>query len=372
MPRLAAACLLLACNSGGPPSPTPSPSPQASTPATPPPSIIQTGPIKSATLRHTLAQDTWPAALAWSPDATRLATGDDSGLIKIWDPRTAQLLKTIGPYDRRISALAYSQTNQLAAAGLTDLRIWDPTTGAERHRLPGHGDIINHIKFIGDELHAVDLRGSLRRWDPRTGELLGEFEVPTIHSLSSSVSPTGDALAIGGYGDITVLDLPSRAVRFKKDMPRCDDHPGDLMCAGWKQRTVEEFGLDGAPPTLHQESGPRWYVQDLAFSADAARLLLGRADGVAILLDALRGAPLARYSLGDDDSAAVALTPDATTAALGTDIGQLSLFDIPTGRELKLLHEPSSRISALAFAPDAATLAVAGPGPAITLWDLTR
>lgn len=377
--RAAALCLALAaCQTGQAPSvaphpvtrPEPDPSPLKA------PSIritVQTGIVTSARLRHRLTLASSLGELAWSPDAARLAVGDDDGDLKIWDARTGQVALELGKHDRRISALAYAPGGDLiAAAGLTDLRVWDAVTGALVHKLPGHGDIINDLRFVGDELYAVDLRNALRRWDPRGGRELAVLDVPTIHMLSMAIAPGGAALAMGGYGDLELLALPARTSRFKLKMPRCDQAANDLLCAAWKTRQVEEFGHEDSPPATYKENSPQWYVQDLAFSADGTRLLFGRADGVAVLLETTSGEPLARFTVGDDDHAWVALTPDGATAALANHDGLIALFDVATRERLVVVHEPHQIVSGLAFAPDASALAAAGPGPAVTIWDLVR
>lgn len=369
-PLLATA--VLACQTTRPQRQRPEPpAPPITTPAAPTP--VQRGAIESVALRLRLPHHTTPAELAWAPDGAHLATGDDDGLVRIWDPRRDRPTCELPRHERRISALAHSPDGtRLAVAALTDLRVWDLHTGALLQRLPGHGDIISDLRFVGPELYVVDLRNSLRRWDVAAGRVLADLEVPTVHSLSLAISPGATALAIGGYGELELIDLPARTPRFKLTMPRCDHDPGDLLCARWKSRQLEEFGHDGASPTTHKADTPQWYVQDLAFSADGALLLAGRADGVAILIDTTTGKPLARLTLGDDKHAAVALTPDGATAALANRDGQISLWDLATKRQLPITHEPGQPVTALAFSPDATTLAAAGPGPAVTLWDLAR
>jgi len=371
-----------ACHSGQQRSPPPlpvvperAPSPPVIEPAAPVvvPSVVRHGVVKAVSLRARLAHTTWLGELAWAPDGARLATGDDSGVLRVWDARTGQVARELGKHERRISALAYAPDGvRLAAAGLTDLRIWDTDTGAVVHTLAGHGDIIADLRCVGDELYAVDLRNELRRWDLRSGRQIATIAVPTIHSLSLAVAPGGLALALGGYGDIELIDLPGGGSRFKLGMPRCDEQPDDLLCARWRSRQVEEFGYEGGPPSTHKESSPRWYVQDLAFSADGGLLLAGRADGVAILIDAASGKPLARFAVGDDEHAAVALTPDGATVALGNGDGLVTLWDVASRRELRVTHEPRATVAGLAFAPDATALAVAGPGQAVTIWELGR
>merc|ERR1711860_77549 len=50
----------------------------------------------------------WVLALAWSPNETRVASGDKSGKIIIWDPKTGkQVGTTMARHTKFITALAW-------------------------------------------------------------------------------------------------------------------------------------------------------------------------------------------------------------------------------------------------------------------------
>lgn len=382
MRRLALVASLAACQATPPDRPPSEPRPDApvaaeapASPASRPPIAVAVarGRVTAARQRARIPHASWLGALAWSPDAARLATGDDDAHARVLDARTGAALRELPDHERRVSALAWSPDGaRLAVAALTDLRVWDPDTGTLLHRLRGHGDIIVDLRVVGDVLHAVDLRGALKRWDLRTGAALASLEVPTLHKLSLAIAPSADLLAMGGYGDLELLDLATNKLRFKLDSPRCDGEAPDLMCAAWTRTRVEEFGHEGSPPSSHEEERPRWYVQSLAFSADASRLLIGRADGVAVLVDAVAGRPIARITSAADDGVAVALSPDGAAAALASRDGHVLLYDVASKATLAVTHEPGQVFAAVAFAPDAAALAAGGPGQAVTIWDLAR
>jgi WD40 repeat protein len=334
---------------------------------------VQRGAVTGATLRARVVLGSWPGALAWSPDARWVATGDDAGALQVWDARTGAIVREVGRYPRGVSAVAWAADGvRVAAAAAVDLRVWDAREGKELRALPGHGDLVEDLRFVGEELLAVDLRNELRRWDPRGGGPR-TTAVPTIHALRLAISPAGDALAIGGYGDVALLDLASGAQRFAARMPSCADRPGDLLCVNWREVMVEEFPLEpGGSPSLHRERSPNWYVTSLAFSADGSRLAIGRADGVAVVFEVASGRPLVRFVAGADAGAAVALTADGATLAFADRDGRVSLWDVASGKGTPVMHEPGAVAGPVAFAPDDAALAVGGPGQAATIWALGR
>lgn len=67
---------------------------------------------------------------------------------------------------------------------------------------------------------------------------------------------------------------------------------------------------------------------------------------------------------------ALAITPDGTILASGSEDNSIKLWDLATGRELRTLTGHGRRVRALAITPDGKTLASGGGDAAIKLWDL--
>ncbi len=83
-------------------------------------------------------------SLAWSPDGNQLATG--GGVIRIWDTKTGQLIKGFGEDNGYIyteiewlsaNGPLVSLETSIQGAGTTPLRLWDVSTGAVFAELRG-------------------------------------------------------------------------------------------------------------------------------------------------------------------------------------------------------------------------------------------
>jgi WD40 repeat protein len=72
------------------------------------------------------AHRNWTAALAFSPDGTRLLTGGADEMVKLWDLASLQELITLRGHRQGVLAVTFSRSGELAASAGTDgmLRLW--------------------------------------------------------------------------------------------------------------------------------------------------------------------------------------------------------------------------------------------------------
>ncbi len=69
-------------------------------------------------------RDIW--AVAYSPDGTKLATGQNDGTVKLWNAETGELLSTFADHDAAVHAVAFHPDGKLLASGARDgtVRVW--------------------------------------------------------------------------------------------------------------------------------------------------------------------------------------------------------------------------------------------------------
>jgi WD40 repeat protein len=85
-----------------------------------------------------------------------------------------------------------------ASASSDAIRIWSPSTAAQRTVINGGGDVWA-IAFdpAGRSLASASVDGKLNLWDPSTGTKLAEFHGQTQSLISLAFSPDGATLATG-------------------------------------------------------------------------------------------------------------------------------------------------------------------------------
>lgn len=118
-------------------------------------------------------------AVDWHPDGTRVASGSDSGWVRIWSLGSGQPLHDLRATDS-------SQID------------WS----------------VSDVQFVlfspdGHTLTSLTADGTLRTWNPDTGMVLSTFLLPNEPFYAAAVSPDGNKIALGGdTGTIQVIPFP--------------------------------------------------------------------------------------------------------------------------------------------------------------------
>jgi WD40 repeat protein len=62
----------------------------------------------------------WVSSLAFSPDGQQLASGSESGTVRLWDVRTGEQVWSLEGYASGVKSVAFSPDGQLLALGSSD------------------------------------------------------------------------------------------------------------------------------------------------------------------------------------------------------------------------------------------------------------
>ncbi|UCC61798.1 MAG: protein kinase, partial [Anaerolineae bacterium] len=159
-----------------------------------------------------------------------------------------------------------------------------------------------------------------------------------------------------------------------------------VFLIGFAGGTIVLWDLD-TETEIHRLVGHTGLVRDLAFSPDGRKALSGSNDRTVILWDLETGQEIRRFSGHAGWVRAVAFSPDGRTMISGGFVGdfvdavenpgELILWDLETGQEIRRFEGHPSGVQAVAFSPDGGTvLASSGvfgtvfPEYSLILWDL--
>ena len=276
-------------------------------------------------------------AVGWSPDGSRLATADDGGTVRIWNPNTGEPLRHLTCYPSLMLAVAWSATGtRLAAVGTGGtVRVWDPITGAAVTQLTGHPSGVQAVAWSPDGTHlaTAGTDGTARVWDPITGAIHVNLTAHIGRVLALAWSPDGTQLATAG---------------------------GDGTARIWDPTTGE----------IHRQltAHPGW-VLAVAWSPDGTHLATAGTDGTVRLWDPTTGEIHRQLTAHPGGMQAVAWSPDGTRlATAGTD-ATVRIWDPTTGTiHCQLTGHPSG-VLALAWSPDGTYMAAAGDGGTARIWN---
>jgi RNA polymerase sigma factor (sigma-70 family) len=374
-----------------------------------------------------------PRALAFSPDGTLLASGGHDKLVRLADVARGREVRQLRGHEDSVLAVAFSPDGKTLASGGLDrtVRLWDPATGRERARMAGHKAYVLGVAFFpdgktlasvgedeavrlwdvarGTELRALEgpqgsgavalavapdgrllasghTDGLIRLWDPATRQELRHWKANAFYPVSAlAFSPDGKALASGGHGDSSVRlwDPATGQERLPFGGPRNGivwlrfTADGRSVQLGSRDSTVRrwDWAMDRERILV---AGEVAYLNLSWFSPDGrVRASADNEDHTVIVWDdpgSTKGRVLGKHHGG---IAGLALSADGKLLASGGERGEVHLWDVPAGKELRAI-QADEVIGGLAFSPDGKTLATgAGTfaggqlrGPTIRLWDV--
>ena len=151
--------------------------------------------------------------LAFSPDGTRLASGNRDTTVHLWDITDKTELITLRRHTNEPTELAFSPDGKVLASGGADKRVqlWDTTTGKSIGTCTGHISAISGLAFSpdGKTLASGSSDGTIRFWNTQTGEPLSTRITGHIASLKAAtfLKNSSTIAGVGYNGIITLWDL---------------------------------------------------------------------------------------------------------------------------------------------------------------------
>jgi metallo-beta-lactamase class B len=310
-------------------------------------------------------------AIAYSPDGKLLASGGRDNSVRLFDAESGKELRRLIGHARRsykppadgqapldtlitatgeggVNSVAFSPDGKTLASGGWDdtVRLWDVEGGKELHKLAAHKAMVGHVVFSPDGRFLASrggLDGTVRLWDPATGDLLRSFTgLSNInpwrfnHDLALAISPDSKTVATTARREIVVFDSSTGAER--------------------QRIPAHNYGIA------------------LAYSPDGKFLASGGVDdGQDVyslrIWDVASGNELRKCQLPKNEPPTFLVWDPNNNGRLAAVIAEddMHIFDAEAGKEItRIKHYWPSRT---AYTPDGRRLASAGSGPTIRLWD---
>ncbi|MGW7448030.1 nSTAND1 domain-containing NTPase [Kitasatospora sp. NPDC054795] len=295
-----------------------------------------------------------PRSLAFAADGGLLAVGDEQGGIRLWRS-PAGVLSPAGQgagAEWPVDDLPARHLGPVNALGLTpdgatlvsagadrSALVWDLPTRRVTAELRGHPTFVLGLAVGSDNRTVVTSAGisppsgSVLVWDLRRGP---DLAPGPDHPAVTAVAAAGGRAAVGTADGRTAL---------------------------W-----DVTGSSPRPVTVTAPTGRP--VAALAFDRTGRTLVSAGENGVLRILDARDGSLRATTDIGARvEPTAVALSPDGTLLAAGTEDGRL-LTGAPDGTPLHpRWHKDNDRVHAVAFLGDGAVVAFAHDSQYVELLD---
>jgi len=376
--------------------------------------------LPAATRRHPLIRTESPVtALAFSPDGRSLAAGEKGGEVRLWNMTTGKITLSLPwtprlpqPVDanklprldlfapppgkvfdlqsRGVEAVVFSPDGKhLAAAGGTQVRIWEPARERLLHQLRLHSKICMRITgsgfgdgpreaggvlamaFMpeGKTLFSLGKLGEVIFTDVETGKELRQFKTPGRSISGAVLSPDGRRLVTHGTAfDIAVYDTRSgqRLVataghRSGRILSLAFSPDGKLLASGGEDFAVRMWDVAAAEPLAEvrvvSDSSHVAFCSNgklLAAREYTDRFRLWRVENGGRTLTDLRPGPMTSRARAMD------VSPDGKQlAAIYRHSSDIEFYRLDTGEfDHRVKVERGSYVKCLRFSPDGGRIAL--------------
>ncbi|MCT7950104.1 WD40 repeat domain-containing serine/threonine-protein kinase [Ancylothrix sp. C2] len=243
---------------------------------------------KNGKLIHSIEGNPYIHAVAFTPDGQTLISVGHQSCINLVNPQTGKYIKKLSQLEQDIESLAISPNGEIFATGENTgiIKLWDLKTGALYETLispdcqPWHG--VDALAFSSDGQFLVS---SSEVWDLQRNKRLYNFTPEAIWAHSIAISPDCQSFAVTGDMDKTAKLLNVRTGqiirKFKghlKSLRALAFHPnGQIIASGSKDGRIKLWNIHTGQ-SIQTLSGHSKVVTNLIFCQDGKTLISASQD----------------------------------------------------------------------------------------------
>ncbi len=259
------------------------------------------------------------------------------------------------------------------------------------------GKLNPRMPLDDDPLPAADI-AAIKTWieagapGPSTSETTSTRTMPSTPAIHPEVavvspvaslrfSPDGKVLAVGGYGEVRLLDSNSGKVlaaltghtHYVRSMAFSPD--GKMLAAAGGAPQIEGeikiWDVD-SHQLVRTIRGHSDCIYSVAWSPDGKLIASGSYDRMVKLWDAATGKEVRNLQDHIDAVFAVAFSPDGKRLASASQDRSVKIWDVASGKRLYTLSDASDGLTSVAYSPAGDQVAAAGYDKTIYVWRVSE
>ena len=316
-------------------------------------------------------------AVAMAPDGSfAVSVAPDAASIEVWDPRTGADRHRLRGHTEPPVAVAVSADSRLVAAGGVDntARIWHARSGRPVHTLRGHADTVSRVAFSRDgrRVLTVSADETARVWSVRTGESLAVLRGHRGGIAWADLTADGRYVVTGGVDGTarlweaspgrTLVALSHRGVIEDAAI----DPAGDVVASAGPDRL--QFADADSGRILQDDAAneaPGAKTVDIAFRDDGRRVAV--ADGFAVIVYATRNGDRAFFN-HDSWVNDVAWMPGGREVLSASSDGTARVLDLTKRPPTRLTIRPGGPVMRALPTPDGQLIVTLGDRGGAKVW----
>jgi WD40 repeat protein len=280
-------------------------------------------------------------SVAFSPISQSIVSGSDDHTVRVWDASTGTERHIMHGHEGGVRSAAFSPDGQCVVSGSDDktVRVWDATTGTERHIMHGHEGGVFSVAFSpnGRFIASGSLDKTVRLWDASTGT-----ERHVMHGHESGVS----------------------SVAFSPDSQ-------SIVSGSWARDSTVRVWAVSTSTEQHIMHGHTNAVLSVAFSPDSQSIVSGSWDSTVRIWDASTARQRRIIHGHEDGIYSVAFSPNGQSIVSGSSDKTLRVWDASTGTEQHIMHGHEDVIFSVTFSPNGHSIASGSNDCTVRVWDGT-
>jgi len=316
----------------------------------------------------------------FSPDGSKIVSGDTGGQVILWDVKTRQIISKIkNAHSKSVWKCIFFKDKKLIVSASEDgkIKMWDSETLKPLNGFKGHKEPIwaCSVSPDGKLIASGSFDKTLKIWDIKKGCELATLEGHEDQIWDCAFFPDGKRIVSASW-DTTLKIWDISQIIQRREAIHEREHKGKLL-----DQPVEYPNKDKNKPNADNKTHPSSEIDEggltgpilcSAISPDNRIIVSGSWDGWIRRFEINTGTELNPLHIHKGYITALSFSPNGKSLLVGDDTGKLKLFDTNTWAEGLQFHKThTDQVTACSFSADGEQILSSARDKTVKIWKLS-